>query len=198
MDFQNLLMIEAEVQQQKKNAEHLANNDENENIFQIDQYIVVKNESGQAPTKLSVRWHGPYRIIEVTNRPQGTVYTTYSPKDGKIADYHASFVQWHPCTDDTTAVKSLVLDDTEAYIVEEVLSHEIVNVNGKDKLNLNIRWFGFKETSMTGMNISLKKNEKVNDYLKANGLKRFSLKDVTEDIEPKRKRVRFSASVPEN
>jgi hypothetical protein len=197
IEFQDLLMKEAGAQQQMRNAEHLANNDENEKIFQIGQYIVVKHESGQAPTKLSVRWHGPYRIIEVTNRPQGTVYTTYSPKDGKIADYHASFVQWHPCTDDTTAVKSLVLDDTEAYIVEEVLNHEIINVNGKDKLNLNIRWFGFKETSMTGMNISLKKNEKANGYLKAKGLKKFGLKDSTEDMEPKRKRVRFSASVPD-
>jgi hypothetical protein len=197
IEFQDLLMKEAGAQQQMRNAEHLANNDENEKIFQIGQYIVVKHESGQAPTKLSVRWHGPYRIIEVTNRPQGTVYTTYSPKDGKIADYHASFVQWHPCTDDTTAVKSLVLDDTEAYIVEEVLNHEIININGKDKLNLNIRWFGFKETSMTGMNISLKKNEKVNDYFKAKGLIKFGLKDSTEDMEPKRKRVRFSASVPD-
>jgi hypothetical protein len=46
------------------------------------------------------------------------------------------------------------------------------------------------------MNASLRKNEKVNDYLKANNLQKFGLKDVTEDIEPKRKRVRFSASVP--
>ena len=130
------------------------------------------------------------------NRPQGTVYTTYSPKDGKIADYHASFVQWHSCNDDNTAVRSLILDDNEAHIIEEVISHEIINVNGKDKLNLNIRWFGFKETSLTGMNASLRKNEKVNDYLKANNLQKFGHKDITEDIEPKRKRVRFSASVP--
>ena len=88
------------------------------------------------------------------------------------------------------------MDDNEAHIIEEVISHEIINVNGKDKLNLNIRWFGFKETSLTGMNASLRKNEKVNDYLKANNLQKFGHKDITEDIEPKRKRVRFSASVP--
>jgi hypothetical protein len=196
LEFQELMMKEAGIQQQKTNADHLAKNDENEQQFQIGQYIVVRHENGQAPNKLSVRWHGPYRILEVDNRPQGTVYTTYSPKDGKIADYHASFVQWHSCTDDNTAVRSLILDDNEAHIIEEVVNHEIVNVNGKDKLNLNIRWFGFQETSMTGMNASLKKNEKVNDYLKANNLQKFGLKDVTEDIEPKRKRVRISASVP--
>jgi hypothetical protein len=196
MEFQELMMKEAGIQQHKTNADHLASNDDKEQKFQIGQYIVVRHENGQAPNKLSVRWHGPYRILEVENRPQGTVYTTYSPKDGKIADYHASFVQWHSCNDDNTAVRSLILDDNEAHIIEEVISHEIINVNGKDKLNLNIRWFGFKETSLTGMNASLRKNEKVNDYLKANNLQKFGHKDITEDIEPKRKRVRFSASVP--
>jgi hypothetical protein len=196
LDFQDNLIKLAEEKQYQTNVAHLANNNDKETKFQVGQYLVVRHENGQAPTKLSVRWHGPYRILEVTNRPQGTIYTTYSPKDGKIADYHASFVQWHPCTDDNIAVRSLILDDSDCYIVEEVINHEIINSNGKNSLNLNIKWYGYKQPELSGMNMSLKKNEKVKEYLKVNDLQKYGLKDDTEDVEPMKKRVRFSSTVP--
>ena len=92
------------------------------------------------------------------------------------------------------AVKSLVLDDNESYIIEDVVSHEIIG----NKLNLTIKWYGYIKPALTGMNASLKKNEKVQEYLKANGLNRYGLRDSNESIEPAKKRVRFSASTKES
>ena len=199
IEIQDKLMQIAEKQQLLINAERLLNNDDKEISHHTGEYIVVRHENGQAPNKLSVRWHGPYRILTVTKRPQGTVYTCYSPKDGKIADYHASLVQAHPCETDVEAVKSAVLDDNKSYIIEKIISHEIITNNKRKVLNLTIKWHGYKEPEITGMNIS------VQEYLKEKGLENFGLKTKRSNDEvnnsnqqPKSKRVRFSSSVPDN
>ena len=168
IEFQDNLMKLAEKEIMENDKNHLENNVDLEIKYDIGDYIVVRHESGEAPNKLSVRWHGPYRITEVENRPQGTIYTTYSPKDGKIAYYHASFVKQHPCRDDLEAVKSAVLDDDK-----EVLDHEIITNNNKQTLNLKIKWFGYKEPEMTGLNISLKRNKIIKNYLKDKNLEKF-------------------------
>ena len=56
-----------------------------------------------------------------------------------------------------------------------------------------------------GMNISLQRNEAVQEYLKEKGLESFGLKTKRSNDEannsnqqPKSKRVRFSSSVPDN
>jgi hypothetical protein len=107
IDVQNNLMDIAEKQQLQINANRLQSNEDREIPHHTGEYIVVGHENGKAPHKLSVRWHVPYRIIDITKRPQGTVYTCYSPKDGTFADYHASIVQAHPCESDLEAVKML-------------------------------------------------------------------------------------------
>jgi hypothetical protein len=196
LDFQDKLMQLAEEQQYQTTIAHYENNEDNETEFQVGQYIVVRHENGQAPSKLAVRWHGPYRIIEVHERPQGTVYTCYSPKDGKIHDYHASFIQWHPCNDDLTAVRCQVLDDNGLFIVEKILKHEIINEYGKEKVNLLIKWFGYEKPELCGLNISLKRNEVVKEYLKANDMKQHLPKDHNndqgKDEEVPKKKVRFT------
>ena len=202
IEIQDKLMQIAEEQQLQINANRLQSNEDMEILHHTGEYIVVRHESGKAPNKLSVRWHGPYRIIEITKRPQGTVYTCYSPKDGKFADYHASIVQAHPCENDVEAVKSAVLDDDKTYIIEKILNHEVVEVNKRKALNLTIKWHRYKEPEVTGMNVLLQRNSVVQEYLKEKGLQSFGLhtKRLNTDeneIMQKKKRIRFSSSVPD-
>jgi hypothetical protein len=119
--IQDELMKQAEEEQQKTNDSHMIDDAEREIKHHTGQYIVVKHESGIAPNKLAIRWHGPYRIIEITKRKQGDIYTCYSPKDGKVADYHASIVKTHPCENDLEAVISAVLDDDTTFIIQEII-----------------------------------------------------------------------------
>jgi hypothetical protein len=195
LNLQDQLMEFAEANQHDVNQIHLRNAEDTEEIFSTGQYIVIRHESGQAPTKLAVRQHGPYRITEVTRRPQGTVYTCYSPKDGKFRDFHASLIQAHPCTSDNEAIRSAVLDDADTFIIEKILSHEIVH----NKLNLRIKWHGYLEPENTGMNATLKKNEMVQEYLEKHNLNRFGLNkrpDITSSSTTKpRKEIRWSSSV---
>jgi hypothetical protein len=45
----------------------------NETIQLLDgTYVVARHEGGQK-SKQQTRWHGPYRITQMNNRPQGTV-----------------------------------------------------------------------------------------------------------------------------
>ena len=159
--LQDDLMRFAEENQQKRNEIHLRQGRDSEISLATGQYIVVRHENGIAPNKLSVRAHGPYRILEVTNRPQGTVYTCYSPKDGKIRDFHSSVIQQHPCTSDQEAVQSAVKDDDRSYVIQTILDHNTVD----NKLNLFIKWHGYPQPEWTGLDSTLKDNEEVQNYL---------------------------------
>ena len=197
LDMQDKLMAIAHEQQDSVNAARLANQSENEILHATGEYLTVRHENGQPPTKLSVRWHGPYRILEVTHRPQGTVYTCYSPKNGKTFDFHASLVQSHPVTNDLDATRCAILDDDETFMIEEIIAHDVVEVKGKQSLNLHIKWFGYPKTEWNGLNITLKRNEIVQQYLQTHSLEKFGLKTESKatDTEPPKKRVRFSSSV---
>jgi hypothetical protein len=200
LEIQDQLMARADAHQDGVNAAHLVNMTDSEIPHHTGDYIVVRHENGQPPTKLSVRWHGPYRILEIAKRPQGTVYTCYSPKTGKVADFHASLVQSHPARNDLEATTSAILDDQDAYIIERIISHEIVKDKSKPAINLNIKWHGYKDPTWNSLNISLKKNGAVQKYLKTHGLEKYGLMANPEDRdtrEPKKKRVSFSSSVPE-
>ena len=187
--------VKWEENQHKRNELHLETQTGAEIILATGQYVVVKHESGNAPSKLSVRYHGPYRIIEVNSRPQGTVYTCYSPKDGKVRDFHTSVVQPHPCTSDQEAVQSLIKDDANSFIIEKILNHNIVD----SKLNLLIKWHGYTNPDWTGMDSTLRNNEAVQEYLELHQLTRFGNKRTTDTTEKgKRKKVKWSSSVQEH
>jgi len=173
IDLQDSLMKVAEKHQDETNAKHMRNNVDREIRHEVGQYIVVHHENGTPPHKMAVRWHGPYRIIEVLERPQGTIYTTVSPKDGKVADYHASVVMAHPCANDLEAAKSAVLDDDNTFIVEQVVAHEVVKVSQRDKLNLTIKWLGYPIPEISVINASLRRNVLVQAYLRQHNLMRF-------------------------
>jgi hypothetical protein len=193
LDIQDQMMTFAEEQQSKVNDLHLKKAQDSEIQFATGQYIVIRHESGHAPTKLSVRQHGPYRIIDVVQRPQGTVYVCYSPKDGKVKDFHSSLVMAHPCQTDDEALRSAILDDADTFIIVKILSHEIVN----NKLNLRITWHGYNTPEISSMNATLKRNELVLEYLEQHNLTKFGptkRTDKTSSTKP-RKRVTFSSSV---
>ena len=88
------------------------------------------------------------------------------------------------------------------HIIEKILNHEVVEVNKRKALNLAIKWHGYKEPEVTGMNVSLQRNVAVHEYFKEKGLQSFghhtkrSNSDNNETIE-KTKCVRFSSSVPD-
>jgi hypothetical protein len=199
IEFQDELMQKAEEYQKEVNEKHLWNRTEEYEPLATGTYVTVNHESGKPPHKLAGRWHGPYRILNTYDRPQGIIYECYNPATGQIAEYHMGFVQPHPCRDDVEATRSIVLDRTDLFMVDEVLEHRI-NMNGKrPSLDLRIKWMGYKEPEWTGMNISLKRNSTVKDYLKAKELdSQFGLseKDNAES-EPQAKRIRFSSSTKE-
>jgi hypothetical protein len=198
IEIQDKLIKIAEEKQQRTNEKHLANNKDKEIKHYIGDYIVVKHESGIAPHKLSIRWHGPYRITDITKRQQGAIYTCYSPKDGKVADYHASIVKEHPCESDQEAVRSSILDDDDTFIVEEIIGHEIIKSqdirNKNKKLNLHVKWHGYKQPEWTAINASLKRNIVVKDYLKQHKLNQWIENKEVEE-QPKVKKVRFSTRI---
>jgi hypothetical protein len=136
IDFQDELMKFAYSRQEHADMRHLQEAKDNHIPLNIGAYLVVRHEDSKAPNKLSVRWHGPYRIIASTHRPQGTVYTCYCPTTGHTYDFHATVVQFHQCTSDAECVRSKVLDDNNLFIPEKIMQHQIVNAT---KINLLVK-----------------------------------------------------------
>jgi hypothetical protein len=199
INFQDELMKMARENQDEANRIHMSDSKDRYLPLSIGNYVVVRHEDGKAPTKLSVRWHGPYRVISFTQRLQGTVYTCYCPTTGRTYDFHASVVQIHPCLSDKECVKSKVLDDENLFIPEEILRHEI---KGANQLNLLIKWAGDKQPEWSGLNIDLKRNSDIQAYLKKHGLEEYGLKKPIDQDAPywqdpdevQEKRVSFSAT----
>ena len=183
------------------NKKHLENQSDTEIKHHIGDYITAKYENDQPPNKLSSLWHGPYRILSITHRPQGTVYTCYSPASGKEYDFHASFVEAHPARNDMEAARCAILDNDKYRIVEKILDHKIVKLKNNLKLNLTIKWLGEDKTEVSGLNPSLQKNGIVQEYFKEHGLERFGLKLTPKNLtdQPRnKKRIRFSSSVQDD
>ena len=76
--------------------------------------------------------------------------------------------------------------------MEQILSHEIVN----NKLNFRIKWRGYEQPELTGLNSTLQNNEIVQKYLQINALQKFANKRKAKEMDtPEPKRVRFSSTV---
>ena len=167
LKFQEDLMERAVKHQESINDVHLSHKKEDSVPLEVGTYVSVRHESGEPPTKLAARWHGPYRILSVVSRPQGRIYECYSPATGKIMDFHETFVQAHPCRDDVECARSNTLDDYKLFLVEKVLEHKITERPGRTvALDLRIKWVREKEPEWTGINISLKRNFLVQEYFK--------------------------------
>jgi len=93
-----------------------------------------------------------------------------------------------------------VLDDDKTYIVQHVNDHEIITRNGRQSLNLNIKWQGYITEDWNSINTTLQDNIIVQQYLKDNNLERFgrpkkraaAVAVVAAATPPARKRVKFS------
>jgi hypothetical protein len=193
--FQDELMSFAQRKQDETDIKHLIHADSKYRPLEIDTYVVIRHENEKAPTKLSARWHGPYRITAHAQRLQGTVYTCYCPATGQLYDFHASVVQSHPCSTDSECVQSRVKDDDSLFIPEAILNHELKNAK---QLNLLIKWVGYKEPEWSGINIDLKRMDIVKQYLKTHSLESesYGQKRTLEEqlVQEPKKKVRFSAT----
>jgi hypothetical protein len=81
-----------------------------------------------------------------------------------------------------------------------VLAHEIVQLNGKNTLNVKIKWYGYKEPEWTNIRTAAN-NIYVQRYLKDNNLEQYGgmKRTAADNIDTRtRKRVRFSSSVQED
>jgi Uri superfamily endonuclease len=109
-------------------------------VLQVDTYIVARYEDGPK-SKQQSRWHGPYRIVRVNKRPQGTVYTVYNAKKESEKDYHEAYIKPYPTIEgfgDADALRLSVLDD-DMYIVDKIIEHRY-NSNKQLELHVWMVW----------------------------------------------------------
>ena len=74
IDMQEYLIQEMEKTQDETNEKRLEKHEMIEKpAFPVGSYVVARYEEGPK-TKMMTKWHGPYRIVKVHERPQGRVY----------------------------------------------------------------------------------------------------------------------------
>lgn len=74
------------------------------------------------------------------------------------------------------------------------MQHQFVNAT---KINLLVKWAGYKDPEWSTLNIDLKRHDLVKEYLKLHDLQRYGLKRSTNAPQPEDngKRVRFSDAI---
>jgi hypothetical protein len=194
INMQEYLIEEMERVQDETDTKHLESAEMSDTpVLQVGQYIVARYEGGPK-TKQMTRWHGPYRIITVTKRLQGRVYSLYNAQTEKEKDDHEAYTKQYVCSDDFgdyDALRVSVLDD-DMYIVEKVIEHRYALTG---KLELLVQWYGSKEAEWTEFTKAMNNNIVILKYFRSHDLEQMipiqSKRKLDEEDIRKKKRVRF-------
>ena len=169
--YQELLLTRAYATQDATDSAHMARATNNQpvTVFPIRSYVLVQPENG--PTdKLSPRLLGPYQIIEKYSRKQGDVYECQHLATNKIESFHVKLLTEYKF-DDSSNLIDAATHDSEYFLVEMVLNHRFKNKDKSTKnLELLIKWVGNDLPEWQPYSTTLKKVEKVHDYLYNNRL----------------------------
>ena len=146
---------------------------------------------------MMTKWHGPYRIIKVQERPQGRVYTLYNAKKKSERSYHEVFLKPYPTEEgftDHDALKVSVLDD-EMFVMQEIIAHRYEEESGNKELELLILWYGTDEPEWKKYDKRMDTNTLVLRYLQKKGLKTLTREQkkrlLEEDTPEISKKVKF-------
>ena len=168
IDIQDYIIEEMEKAQDETNEKHLENEKSQETpTLEVGSYVVARYEEGPQ-TKMMNKWHGPYRIIKVQNRPQGRIYTIYNAKKQKERNYHEVFLKPYPTEEgfgDHDAIKVSVLDD-EMYVIEKIITHR---KNENQQLEILIKWYSVEEPEWKPYEKKMNNNIYILQYLEKNG-----------------------------
>ena len=118
------------------------------------------------------KWHGPYRITKVQERPQGRVYTIYNAKRKIERTYHEVFLKPYPTEEgftDHDALKVSVLDD-EMIVIQEIIAHR----QKEKEIELLILYYGTEEPEWKTYEKKMDANTLLLRYLKKKGLKELT------------------------
>lgn len=193
--YQDLLLTRAYATQDATDTAHIARVDNNQPVttFPIRSYVLVQPENGPID-KLSPKLKGPYQIIEKYARKQGDVYECQHLATNKIESFHVKLLTEFKF-DDNSKLIDIAAHDHELFLVESILNHKFKNKDKTTKnLELLIKWVGNDIPEWQSYSTTLKKVEKVHDYLYDNRLAThvptaFKRVQITE--ENPYKRVRF-------
>ena len=174
--------------------------------FPLLSYVLVNPEMGPLD-KLSVRRRGPYQIINRTVRKQGDIYTCQHLANNKVEDFHVKLLTAFEYDDTRTSPIEVSTHDDEYHIVDAVLGHRFKKIrsNKTKDLQLKIKWLGDESPLWCDYNTTLKKVEKVHDYLYNHKLvihvpaafkRPQTIENTIDDVA--RKRVRYEESIDAN
>ena len=144
---------------------------------------------------MMTRWHGPYRIIKVQNRPQGRVYTIYNAKKQKQRNYHEAYQKPYPTEEGfggIDAIKVSVLDD-EMFVIQKIIAHR----HNEATLELLVQWYGIDQPEWKQYDKKMNTNIIVLQYLDKNGFQNLMTREQKRKLEEeeqtkeREKKVRF-------
>ena len=117
--------------------------------FRIGDWVVYKWRGGR-PTKLSVEWRGPFRVVK---RESSTIYWIEDPADLKQYKRHIRelFAYKMGLTDNPTAV--IAMDEVE-HLVDFIVDHQCGDRKKRSTWSFRVRWQGCGEEEDTWLPFS--------------------------------------------
>jgi hypothetical protein len=195
IDMQEYLIQEMEKAQDETNEVRLTEQEKQyKPPIEIGSYVVAMYEEGPK-TKMLTKWHGPYRVIKVQERPQGRIYTIFNAKKHTERNYHEVFIKPYPVEEgftDEDAIKYSILDD-EMFVIQKIIAHR----HNETTMELLIQWYGIDQPEWKQYDKKMNTNIIVLQYLDKNGFQNLITREQKRKLEEeeqtkeKDKKVRF-------
>jgi Chromo (CHRromatin Organisation MOdifier) domain len=121
--------------------------------FKIGDYVLVQYESNdhRAPTKLHPRWRGPCRVINVTVRPEGDIYTVQHLDSTKYEDFHVKLLRafnYDPNHVDPIDIVDISTTDSQTFLVERILQHRFTSTKQtRSNMEVQVKWVGYSQST---------------------------------------------------
>ena len=158
--------------------------------FKIGDYVLVQYESNnhKAPTKLHPRWRGPCRVVNVTVRPQGDIYTVQHLDSTKYEDFHVKLLRAFNYDPNHVDPVHIATTDNQSFLVDRILNHRFTSKRKlRGSMEVQVRWVGYDRPTWEPY-ANVANVDKFHSYLKDHNLSSF-LREGYRDPPAKRNRT---------
>lgn len=146
---------------------YLASSPDNPDSFQVGDLVVVSYPE-RPPSKISVRWKGPYAIVAARSR----TYSCQDPVTLRVSDYDIERLRLWKSSDSTMPLDEVRLRDDCTYVVEAILAHR-GDARQPSSLYFLVKWKNFDEEADNNWEpySNLRRNVVLQEYVRLRKLK---------------------------
>lgn len=143
----NLIQTKLATEHRQRLLEQITTGFPSVTTYPIGSLVLVAPREGKRIHKLSPRWLGPMRVVNITK--QGRRYTLQNLVTMKNLDYHVTQIKEYlqDPAQSQSPLQIALADHNQEYIVEKILDMRGNPSGSKTQLQFLVKWAGYEDTT---------------------------------------------------